>query len=363
MKHLTLFALAVSACLLAALPPSAHAGETPADGWVCPPCIHNDLDKVYDEPGSCPVCGMSLVERSSIVYAAILVFDGVQIIDFTGPYEVFGQAHFYTYLVSADGKPLTTSMDMKVVPHFDLEHAPKPDLLLVPGGDASAVMKDQRVLDWIRGTAAEAEHVLSVCNGAFILAEAGLLDGLGATTFHRLLDDLAEDYPEVTVQREKRFVDNGKIVTSAGLSSGIDAAIHLVEKIQGRAAAHRLALHLEYDWDPDSPFVRGAMADRYEPDLDWPEGAHVELIEQDGDMDRWSWKVAVHHWPAQGPGLRTFLAQGFEAAGWCPASADGRSPGELWSFRDDKGRPWRGELQVTETDGGYRVVLSIDRQS
>ncbi len=253
---------------LAVLVPLAAPAAEPAPeaGWVCPPCVHSDLDRIYDEPGQCPICGMRLIPRSELVYAAILVFDGVQIIDFAAPYEVFGQAGFYAYTVSPDGGPITTTMDMHVTPHYGLDDAPRPDVLLVPGGQVDEMRADERVLAWIRESAARADHVLSVCTGAFLLAEAGLLDGTPATTFHNALDDLAVAFPAVEVVRGVRFVDNGKVVTAAGLSAGLDAAIHLVKEIQGPQAARRLAEHIEYAWDGEpgepEPVGRKLSAER-----------------------------------------------------------------------------------------------------
>lgn len=248
---LTIPTVLLSLAIFITSAPAGAADERPDSGWVCPPCVHTDLEKVYDEPGSCPICGMRLVHRSELVYAAILVFDGVQIIDYTAPYEVFGQAGFYTYTVSPDGGPITTTMDMHVTPHFGLTDAPRPDVLLVPGGHVDDVLRDEKVLAWIRESAVTADHVLSVCTGAFILGKAGLLDDGVATTFHSALDALADEFPAVEVVRGVRFVDNGKVVTAAGLSAGLDAAIHLVEEIQGRDAARKLAEHLEYAWDPE----------------------------------------------------------------------------------------------------------------
>jgi len=271
-------------------------------GWMCPPCGHRDVDKVYSEAGQCPICGMELIpveERRRMdddrVHVAILIFDGVQIIDYTGPYEVFGQARLDVFTVSERGETITTSMGMSVNPSYSFETSPAPDVLLVPGGDVMAMLEDAEVLEWVRTEAAEADHVLSVCNGAFILAEAGLLDGLTATTFHGLLDDFERTYPEVHVVRDQRFTDNGKIVTSAGLSSGIDASIHLVSKIRGRDAAKSLALHLEYDWNDGEGFVRGVLADRHLPslDLDVPEGTEFRQLTSLGNVDHWQMRLAV----------------------------------------------------------------------
>jgi len=276
--------------------------EEETEGWICPPCGHGDDDKVYSESGRCPICDMELVsvkEKAQTdqerVKAAILVFDGVQIIDYTGPYEVFGQARFDVFTVSETGETITTSMGMSVNPTHSFENSPTPDLLLVPGGDVHAQLEDPEVLKWVQQMADAAEHVLSVCNGAFILAEAGLLEGLTATTFHGLLNDFESTYEGVNVVRDQRFTDNGKIVTSAGLSSGIDASIHMVSKIKGHDAAASLALHLEYDWNEGDGFVRGALADRHLPslDLDVPEGTRFQELSSLGDLDHWQVRLAV----------------------------------------------------------------------
>ena len=278
-------------------------GETEG-GWICPPCGHNDVDKVFSEAGRCPICDMELItveERQRMddgrVQAGILIFDGVQIIDYTGPYEVFGQARFDVFTVSQTGETITTTMGMSVNPTHSFESSPTPDLLLVPGGDVHAQLEDPEVLDWVQRMTGEADYVLSVCNGAFILAEAGLLDGLTATTFYGLLRDFEASYQKVEVVRDQRFTDNGKILTSAGLSSGIDASIHLVGRIQGDEAAESLALHLEYDWnrgDSDG-FVRGALADRHLPslDLDLPEDTEIRQLTSLGDIDSWRIRLAV----------------------------------------------------------------------
>jgi len=293
----TIMVVAVTGLTLA-----ERSKEETGEGWVCPPCGHENNDKVYSEAGRCPICDMELVslkERRRTdderIKAAILIFDGVQIIDFTGPYEVFGQARFDVFTVSETGETITTSMGMSVNPAHSFESSPTPDLLLVPGGDVHAQLEDPEVLKWVQQMAEEADHVLSVCNGAFILAEAGLLEGLTATTFHGLLDDFESTYDGVNVVRDQRFTDNGKIVTSAGLSSGIDASIHVVSKIKGHDAATSLALHLEYDWNEGDGFVRAALADRHLPslDLDVPEGTKFQELSSLGDLDHWQVRLAV----------------------------------------------------------------------
>ena len=178
--------LSVTTMIVALTGPSLgkSSAEQATQGWICPPCGHVDDDQVYSESGRCPICDMELVsleERRRTadqrLKAAILIFDGVQIIDYTGPYEVFGQARFDVFTVSESGEAITTSMGMSVNPTHSFESSPTPDLLLVPGGDVHAQLEDPEVLKWVQLMAAEADHVLSVCNGAFILAEAGLLEG------------------------------------------------------------------------------------------------------------------------------------------------------------------------------------------
>ena len=117
------------------------------------------------------------------------------------------------------------------------------------------------MLAWIRARHAESRITMSVCNGALILAATGLLDGLTATTFHDAIDGLKAQFPRIHVVDDQRFVDNGRLVTTAGLSSGIDGAMHLVSRLDGQVAAQLVARNLEYDWREDSGYVRAALAD------------------------------------------------------------------------------------------------------
>jgi putative intracellular protease/amidase len=224
---------------------------------------------------------------------AILMFDGVQIIDFAGPYEVFGQAGFDVFTVSANGTRVTTSMDLKVDVDHSFADAPQADILLIPGGHVDDAERDQRTLEFLKKQAAEADQVLSVCTGSFVLAATGLLDGKVATTFHSAFEPFAKRYPAVKVVRDRRWADAGKIVTAAGLSSGIDAAIHVVAEVRGLDAARTVASTLEYDWTPNERegYIRGLMADqhiRYPAEMTLPEGTHVHPLRSIGDQRQWS---------------------------------------------------------------------------
>ena len=347
-------------------PARAAAAET---GWVCPPCSSRCHDEIYDEAGNCPVCGMELVKSVDGVVedgrmkAAILLFDGVQIIDYTGPYEVFGQAGFNVYTVSETGETITTAMDMSVNPHYSFLNSPEPDILLVPGGDVKGQYENPTVIDWVRRASRGADYTLSVCNGAFIIAKAGLLDGRKATTFYGLIDEFKKFAPKVEVVRDQRYVDNGDVLTSAGLSSGIDASIYLVSKIHGYGRAQQLALHLEYDWNPDSEFARAAFPDRHLPSITPPEGAELMLTGTTGGRDHWERVYDVKGSLSAGD-LREYIdAQMSELDDWTRGDTPGA--GDDWRFVDEDGGIWTGRIRVeknAETDG-LRVRFAIQRGS
>jgi len=184
---------------------------------------------------------------------AILIFDGVELLDFAGPGEVFaaGGDGFEVYTVAARAEPITSQGFVEVTPEHTFASAPRPDVLVVPGGHTTPLLNDEATLAWIAAAAEDAELVLSVCNGAFVLARAGLLDGLEATTHSGSLDALERMAPDTKVLRDRRWVDNGKVITAAGVSAGIDAALHAVEKLIGPNTATGVARYMEYRWQRD----------------------------------------------------------------------------------------------------------------
>jgi transcriptional regulator GlxA family with amidase domain len=189
----------------------------------------------------CTKISSGAAETSGKRNVAILVWSGAEILDFTGPAEVFWAAdhgrRFNVYTVGLDSKPVKTQGAVIVQPEFTLENAPAPAVLVIPGGNMQPVEKNPAVLAWVREKSKDAEIVLSVCTGAFVLAEAGLLDGLKATTHHFGFDRLKRDYPKVTLVPTERFVDTGKIITAGGVTAGIDAALHVVSRLAGKEAA------------------------------------------------------------------------------------------------------------------------------
>ena len=180
----------------------------------------------------------------------IVAFDGFQSLDLSGPAEVFAAAGWPLRIVTVDGAPVRSSSGITIVPDGDLASARGPiDILLVVGGDGTpAAMRDARLLAWLRRAAARSRRVTSVCSGAFVLAEAGLLDGRRATTHWSVCDALAERYPTVEVDPDPIYVRDGDVWTSAGVTAGMDLALALVEEDLGRdvalAIARRLVLFL-----------------------------------------------------------------------------------------------------------------------
>jgi transcriptional regulator GlxA family with amidase domain len=190
----------------------------------------------------------------------VLLFDDVEVLDFAGPFEVFGvtgrrenATPFSVVTVAELAGVVRTRNGLTVTPTHSFADCPRPDVLVVPGGYGTRrEMHNQRVVDWIRSRAAEAEVVLSVCTGALLLARAGLLSGLEVTTHHGALDLLAATAPEAVVRGDQRFVDNGHVITSAGISAGIDLALRVVARHHGEAVARATARHMEYPFPDDN---------------------------------------------------------------------------------------------------------------
>ncbi len=188
-------------------------------------------------------------ERYSV---AIFLYDGVELLDFAGPGEVFSASGFQVYTMSVDGKDILSQGFVTVKPQYSVENAPKPDIVVFPGGGAGAPSRDPRVIDWLKSNVSTGTMAMSVCTGAQILAKAGMLEGYNVTTFHNFIDGLQAMLPNSKVLRDTRFVDNGMVITTAGVSAGIDGALHLVSRIKGLEAAKATAYYMEYDkWKPE----------------------------------------------------------------------------------------------------------------
>jgi putative intracellular protease/amidase len=276
-------ALFLAACVLSFPIIAAGAEVTPHVIYVCPMADH---PQEFSKPGFCPLDGMELTDKNLRLRVAVLVHEGVEEIDYAGPLEVFGWSGAVTFTVGPTTAILHSAFGLQIQPDFDFEHAPPSDLLLIPGGGILAAEKNEKILQWIRERSATSRYVMSVCNGAFILARTGLLDGLSATTTATANRRLATVAPKTHVVQDRRFVDNGKIITTAGLSSGIDGALHVIERQYGRVKAEEIARDVEYHWEPDGHWTRGSLADLRMPDV-LPLDVSWEKLADHGDTRQW----------------------------------------------------------------------------
>lgn len=205
---------------------------------------------------------------------AFLISEGAVVIDFCGPWEVFldvmipGRMNmaFQLFTVSEKANEIQASGGMKITPNFTYENAPAAKVVVIPAQSAPS----EATLEWVRKSAKSADVVMSVCTGAYLLAQTGLLAGKAATTHHGSYIDFARKYPEIRVKRGARFVEDGNLASAGGLSSGIDLALRVVERYYGRELAKQIAYDMEYQgqgWmSPDSNAVyaklRTSMDDR-----------------------------------------------------------------------------------------------------
>jgi transcriptional regulator GlxA family with amidase domain len=258
--YLVVFLAIISISLLRAQP----SAPTDSMVYVCGPCNGSCDYLQFDKPGKCPHCGMELIKTKPSDFKKQLALkrtticfylqDGVEVLDFAGPMEVFIAVGFNVFTVSKTYKPLRAQTILFVTPDYTIDDAPAADILAVFGGDTGPGVIDTTVISWIKKQ--KVQSYFSVCTGAFILGKAGLLDNLTATTYHLQIENLQKAYPKTKVLANTRFVDNGNVITTAGISVGIDGALHLVEKLRGRAYAEGVAKTIEYDkWVPENGLV------------------------------------------------------------------------------------------------------------
>ncbi len=185
---------------------------------------------------------------------AILVYDDIYLLDFSGPLEVFFDTysekgeHLFNAFTVSQTKEFTPHTGQKIKADYTINDCPKPDVLIVPGGNLKLLQGNSELREWLLNTAKNSQNVMSVCTGAFILADAGLLDSLEITTWYGALDNLQKSVPSATVVRGVRYTDNGKVLTTAGVSAGIDGALFLVSKIFGNITAKRTAKYMDYEY-------------------------------------------------------------------------------------------------------------------
>lgn len=200
---------------------------------------------------------------------AIVLYEGVEILDFAGPTEVLQSASgfgsvdganaFRVFTVAPTKEPLKSQGVVTITPEFSFADAPRADIVVIPGGSSQRLTGSEEAMAWIRKAVKEADLTLTVCTGAFALAKTGIAQGKEITTWYGALDGLRKEAPLSTVQAGRRFIDNDRFITTAGVSAGIDGALHLVARLLGRSVAERTAQYMEYHWTPEA-----YLAQRYQ---------------------------------------------------------------------------------------------------
>lgn len=189
----------------------------------------------------------------------ILLFNDVEVLDFCGPFEVFSVVNvaantnfFQVFTIAEKAGPVLARNQLSINPHYTFKDCPDPDILLVPGGlGTRKEIHNPVLMDWIKDRSQKAELVLSVCTGSLLLARAGLLDGLTATTHYMAIELLKENAPRTMIDSSKRFIDNGRVIVSAGISAGIDMSLYVVARLLGEEKAIATAQYMEYRWEPE----------------------------------------------------------------------------------------------------------------
>jgi putative intracellular protease/amidase len=342
--------------------------------YKCPPCGAPCDTTTFFAAGVCPACNMTLVEEGSLVArpdpnrkkVAILVFDACQILDFAGPYEMFGAAGADVYTVAATRDPVTTAMGLTVVPRYTFADAPQPDVLVIPGGGVNAASRDEATLRYIRQATEKTTQTMSVCNGAFILANTGLLDGLSATTTNGNIPRMAAEYPKIRVVRDQRYVDNGHLITTAGLSAGMDGALHVIARLYGTGYAQAVALGEEYDWQATSKYARAALADQQVPPLNLDSLGTWNIERTEGDTRRWE-SVITGKLTASTAEFASWIDQSLAAHGWSRTATHavpGGAQTSTWRFKGNDGKPWKATLRLDGNDAAHtmRVTASVARE-
>lgn len=208
-------------------------------------------------------------EAPRVRNVGIMIFPEVELLDFAGPYEAFTavnysdeQKLFEVFTVAERPEPLRSRAGVQIVPDYTYENAPKIDILVVPGGQGTRHEIDNPVtIDWIKTVAAEAELTTSVCTGSFLIAQAGsLVPGSRATSHWGSIQRMRDTFPGVEVLEGVRFVDDGAVISSAGVSAGIDMALHVIERLCGPEVAAGSARLMEYDyWTPSEAIAQAAL--------------------------------------------------------------------------------------------------------
>jgi putative intracellular protease/amidase len=241
---------------------------------------------------ACPSTNLLAAAKQRNV--AIVVYQGAELLDFAGPSEVLQSAANFggsdgvpalkLYTVARTTGPVVSQGFMKIVPEYAIDNAPKPDVIVIPGGDSAALSNDPVMWRWLSNAISNAEVTFTVCTGAVPLAKAGVFDGLEITTWYGAIKYTQSVAPHTTVKNGRRFVDNGRFITTAGVSAGIDGALHLTARLLGRRVAEQVAQYMEYHWSPE-PYLAVAYS-FWNPEAD-ERGRTLQVADMDAEEKHW----------------------------------------------------------------------------
>lgn len=279
---------------------------------------------------------------------AIVVYDGAEILDFAGPAEVLaaagnfagtgGQKALELYVVARSTKPIRAQGFIDIVPAYSIDNAPKPDFVVIPGGSSDALSNDPAMMKWLTAVTADSSATLTVCTGAFPLAKAGVFDGLEITTWFGAIEGLRAIAPKAKVTNGRRFIDNGRYITTAGVSAGIDGALHLTARLFGRRVADQTARYMEYQWTPE-PYLATKYV-YWNPSTD-DRGRALQAAEAAAEEKRWPEAIAAYEKLAAGD--RT-------GAAWLGL-------GNARFYSGDKKRAVEAYAKVAATSPAYRTAI------
>ncbi len=190
----------------------------------------------------------------------IYIYNDSEVLDFSGPFEVFATASriaeegppFAVFLIGETGKMVQARAGYQITPNFSFANHPPLDVLIIAGGVHTEELKKPEVIQWIQLQDKQTQLTVSVCTGAFLLAEAGVVQNHQVTTHWEDVDDLQQSYPQLKVTKDRRWIDEGRIITSAGISAGIDMSLYLVKRLHSEELALRTARQMDYRWDKSS---------------------------------------------------------------------------------------------------------------
>lgn len=272
--------------------------------YICPPCGCPKDNQHFDSAGICNTCNMAYTaqvkglegkpsESSPRRTVAILLYNGADIMDVTGPMSVFEHAGFNVMTVAKDDTPKAIGMSLKLTPNFTFKSLPKVDVIMVPGGSAES-NQDPIIVDWLKERDSDTDTMFSVCSGAFYLGAAGILDHQEATTFASLIPTLKNQFPKTKVLNDVKYTNTGHVVTSSGLSSGIDASFEVVAKYYGVGRTQNIANHMEYAWKRKNDYARTQLADNYINQFnDLIRQFSTEFFYSEGDMNSWEYRYQL----------------------------------------------------------------------